>query len=780
VVVAVIVEVVVCRLLGFAVNRPHASPPPAVTLCWMQNGSELPADHNPLTDPASTLDGDYKATSTAAESGTTAARSTAVFAAAVAEEQQHLDRVVERLAARIASLRSRVGAVDPTQTHIQLAFEAEVFARHNRTLLRNLELASEKVCFGRIDLDNGTAYRLGRIGLTDTDQEPLLVDWRAPVAASFYQASATNPQGLRRRRHLSTAAGKVIRVSDDVFDDTLLEKSVLSEDGALFAALNADRTGRMGDIVATIQADQDRVMRSSPEGLLLIDGAPGTGKTVVALHRAAYLLFSRREQLARRGVLIIGPNTQFLRYIEEVLPSLGESHVVLSTVGDLLPGINGTGRDRADLAALKGSERMAGLIAAAVKNRVLLPHGGLRIDIDGDRLELTAGQLRSAVRFAKDHDPQYNGGRDPFLVKVLELLVDQLCELRGYPLQDPFARHDLHEELRGIPKVRRALNTMWMPLTPQKLLIDLLSRDGWLENAANGNFSAVELRTLCSCLDAWRSGTWTIEDIPLLDEAAELLGEVPVRVSRSYDSVEENPSSSNSDVDDYDDTLYDTTLAERAMNDRGWAYGHLVVDEAQELSPMAWRMLLRRVPSKSVTAVGDLAQRSTAGAIEDWEELTAMFSRAVVEQMTVNYRTPAAVMDLASEVLTANSSHRRVVRSVRDVTDSVHFMSSAEELVARVSTEPGAGTGGVIVASDDLEGRAVVGTLGDGWTLLDPAAVKGLEFDEVVVVNPDRVMAEAGIEGLYVALTRPTRRLGIFTTSGNFPPGFTGSGHPDC
>jgi DNA helicase IV len=683
---------------------------------------------------------------------------------ALAEEQAHLDKVHVALDGRIAELRGRLGSSWTRQTHVQLAQEQELLEANNREQLRNLESVTGKLCFGRIDLEEGSSYRLGRIGLTDGEDERVLIDWRAPVAAAFYQASATNPLGLRRRRHLRTNGRDVVKVSDDVFDNHLLEVSVLSEDGSLFAALNAERTGRMGDIVSTIQAHQDKVMRSTAEGLLIIDGAPGTGKTVVALHRAAYLLFNRREQLARRGVLIIGPNPQFLRYIEDVLPSLGETHVALSTIGQLVPGFTGTKRDHAALAELKADTRMAEVIATAVRQRVRIPANGLTINHDGEQLVLTSGQLRSAVRFGKDQDTQYNGGRAPFLQKLLEELVDQLAELRGYPPQDPFARHEIHDELRASPVVRRNLNLMWMPLTPQKLLGELLNSPSALTSATDGILTSSEQELLRSSAAAWGAENWSIDDIPLIDEACELLGPVPIKTAQGY--AEEGYE----DLDG-EDNFHNLTVAERAAEDREWTYGHLVVDEAQELTPMAWRMLLRRVPMRSITVVGDLSQRTTPGAIRSWDDLTSTVTKSTVETFDVNYRTPAAVMNLATSMLQAAGGPRRDISSVRDLPDAVTIHNTAEEVENLISEAVLSGNGAVIVA-DTTNAPELLQNIHPTWVLIDAFSAKGMEFDEVLVYDPVAVQAASGATGLYVSLTRPTKKLHLYSPSGVFPAGF--------
>src|SRR6266542_4162894 len=285
---------------------------------------------------------------------------------AVKTELEYEQAYVSILYQRLDTLRVRAAE----------RLERDALVTRYRDRLAQLWSAESGLCFGRLDLADGTRRYIGRLGLADDDRESLLVDWRAPAARPFYRATPADPSGVVRRRHLRTKGRIVVDFEDDVLDLDALsddERSGLSGEAALLAALNASRTGRMGDIVATIQAEQDRIIRSDLRGILVVEGGPGTGKTAVALHRAAYLLYTHRERLARRGVLVVGPNPTFLRYIEQVLPSLGETGVLLATTDELYPGVTATATEPPETAALKGSERMAGILAAAVADRQRLP-----------------------------------------------------------------------------------------------------------------------------------------------------------------------------------------------------------------------------------------------------------------------------------------------------------------------------------------------------------------------------------------------------------------------
>ncbi|PWR15079.1 helicase [Micromonospora sicca] len=681
------------------------------------------------------------------------------------------------------------------------------------------------LCFGRLDGDDGAARYIGRIGIFDTggDYDPLLMDWRAPAARAFYLATAANPQGVRRRRHLRTRQRKVTGLNDEVLDLATASPTAheeLTGEASLLAALNAGRTGRMRDIVETIQAEQDRIIRADLPGVLVVQGGPGTGKTAVALHRAAYLLYTHRQQLATRGVLLVGPNATFLRYISQVLPALAETGVLLRTQADLFPGVSARRTEPAETAALKGRVEMTEVLAAAVRDRQWVPDEPLEIELpQREILTLDPGTVRAARERARRAGRPHNLARALFDVEIVHALAAQVAErigadpLGGENLLSEADLAEIRRELREEPEVRAALDELWPVLTPQRLLADLYA-------APERIAAAAPMLTEAERASLHREpGGWTPADVPLLDEAAELLGEDEraaaarrerirslereyaegvleiARGSRSIDVEDEADGGEILGVTDLIDAdrLLERqeeserlTTAQRAAADRSWAFGHVIVDEAQELSPMAWRLLMRRCPSRSMTIVGDVAQTGALSGTPSWREALEPYvaRRWRLEELTVSYRTPAEIMAVAADVLAEIDPALRPPRSVRASgippwDRTVHADRLAAELVEVTAREAAGlddGRLGVIVPSGRVDelGAAVTAALPEAAVgeqpelenrvvVLTVGQAKGLEFDSVLVVDPERIVAESprGHSDLYVALTRATQRLGI-------------------
>ncbi len=720
-----------------------------------------------------------------------------------------LDELTERAARDVDRARRAVTAGTPAAT-----VEREAMIRAFSSRLGALVSAERRLCFGRLDLSAGGApVYIGRLSLADESQRLLLTDWRAPAAEPFYRATTAAPMGVARRRHILLAGREVTAVQDDVLDlDAVGSGEAYEGTGALMAALAAHRTGRMGDIVATIQAEQDRIIRAPLPGILVVEGGPGCGKTVVGLHRAAYLLYTHRDRIARSGVLVVGPNPLFLRYISQVLPGLGESSAVLATPGQLYPGVEAIADAEPQVAQLKGDLAMAEVIAAAVRARQRVPAAPRALDVAGTRITMPPATVAAARDRARSARKPHNLARRTFVMSLLDRLVGVLAQARGV---DPDSHRDvLLADLRDSPDVRREVNLCWMPLRPEALVAGLWSDPHALAQAAP-QLSARQRELLARAGDA----PWTLSDVPLLDEAAELLGEddEPARraaaLARSDRAVEEEYArgvlamtgvstvTASALIDRYaDEPGARGSVADSALDDRAWTYGHVVVDEAQELSPMQWRLLMRRCPSRSMTVVGDLAQAGSAAAPGSWAEVFDRLApgRWSVQPLTVNYRTPAPMMELAARVLAASGQAVRAPSSVRDgapprivsvapdaaqpavpLADAVAGMVQGwlgEEgrtavLVSRSRRDP-------IAAA--LADRLPQGTLGVGSAALDPpvslltvAEAKGLEFDQVVLVEPDDVLTESarGAHDLYVALTRATRELAIVHAAA-LPPGF--------
>ncbi|WP_062072770.1 HelD family protein [Demequina sediminicola] len=713
-------------------------------------------------------------------------------------------RIVDGLYSRLDELRDET---DRRLTEIRRAgpsgspqnrSERDAFATLYEDRIMQLDAVEDRLCFGRLDLANAERLYVGRIGLSDEDHAPLLTDWRAPAARAFYSATAANPGGVVNRRHLSTRMRKVTAVEDDVLDVEALKESGLEDtlagEGALMAALSARRTGRMGDIVATIQAEQDAVIRAPMDGALVVQGGPGTGKTAVALHRAAYLLYHHREQLERRGVLLIGPSAQFLRYIDHVLPSLGETGAVSTTLGGLVPGVRASALEEPAVAAIKGRSSMARVIKNAVRERQRAPRRDQEVSIDGRTVVIRRADIRDAQAKARRDGKPHNEARATFAKDMIGRLTTQLMEQLETQL-DAEDRWDLERDVRDSKTIRIALNLCWLPITPSQFLRDLWAKPHLLEHAAP-RLKAHE-RTL---LMRPASAPLTDADIPLLDEAAELLGDMPSDAPRAAQGASEEDIAYAKEVLSTFDTdgmvsaedLADRmrggsgsrSLAERASSDRTWTYGHVVVDEAQELSPMAWRMLLRRCPTRSFTIVGDVAQVSAAAGTQWWPEtMDPVFGASwQLRELTVSYRIPSEVARVAQSFAKAVNLPASELSAARDVDDAVSMIRT--EQGQTVSTAVASASAHLERMSDDNGGLVAIiaprehlaqirdSGISEDITLCTPVESKGLEFDVAIVVEPALMAAKPG--DLYVALTRPTQRLEI-VYSGDLPPGI-GSG----
>jgi DNA helicase IV len=732
-------------------------------------------------------------------------------------ERAYVERLYERLDEVRSKLDVELGRVrsNPGGTH-QWRQERDALATNLENRLAALDIGDLPLCFGRLDMNDRARYHVGRLGLSEVDYEPLLVDWRAPAAQPFYRATAADPQGVVRRRHLLTHGREVVGLDDEVFDLDALsetEQAGLHGDAALLAALRKGRTGRMGDIVATIQAEQDRVIRSDLPGVLVVEGGPGTGKTAVALHRAAYLLYTHRARLAGSGVLVVGPNAVFLRYIEQVLPSLGETGVLLSTPGELYPGVTARRHDPPATARVKSDLRMVKVLRRAVGDRQRVPREDIHISYDKLDLVLdraTCQRARDAGRRSnRPHNPSRETVERMLLMTLLEQVRAGLTELRGGE-PEPDELDEIWDELRRSRDFRFTMERIWPLLSAAELLNDLFGTPALINSAGGSVLKPDEREALFRQRSRELSTVdWSVEDVPLLDEAAELLGAAPGRVQRSArrragrrrrgvrfaKAVLEGlrldmPIDPELLAERYAAENRVLSVAERARLDRTWEFGHVIVDEAQEVSPMTWRVLFRRCPSKSMTVVGDLAQTGASWGPESWAELFDRHApnRWRKAELTVNYRTPAEIMEVATAVLAAAAPGVVPPRSMRDegvppwavpapAGDLVRVVADA---VRRELAEIGDGRLAVIAPgtqadrlAKELADALPEATVGDHTAPLEAlvavlavAETKGLEFDGVFVVEPAAIVAESerGMSDLYVALTRATRRLGVVHT----------------
>jgi DNA helicase IV len=674
----------------------------------------------------------------------------------LAAEQAYIDRAYDCLEQARSSANRLKGMVEVGRGGTEQArFEREVIFDTVLHRLSQLQLGDASLLFGRIDREQeegGDTFYIGRLAVSDPNQEPIVVDWRAPVAEPFYRATGRHPMGLARRRYFSTRGRQLLGIEDELFGEHALdlgEGAGLQGQGTLIAALETARSGRMGDIVATIQGEQDEIIRAPLPGVLVVQGGPGTGKTVVALHRAAYLLYTHRFPLEDQGVLVVGPNRLFLAYIEQVLPSLGESGVELVVLADLVEGVSIRGRDRPPVARLKGDGVMAKVLAKAVRDRKRPLRRPLRVGLGLQTLGLSVAASADIVRDARRRYRFHNAGRRFVEREVAQHLADS-----GRTPLDP---DEVWRQVRKHPDVRAALEEMWPVLTPAQLLHDLFGSKALLSLAAGRLLpkEQVELlhRTRSESVEAV---VWTHDDVPLLDEARALLGPRPRKQKRDEDEIR--------------------------------TYGHIVVDEAQDLSPMQLAMISRRSLNGSLTVVGDIAQSTGPWAHADWDEILSLLPDrrpARREQLTVGYRIPGPNMDLAARVLARSAPELLPPRSVRQDGRPPQFVrvgapDALGPAIARAVREEIAAVdnGNVAViapasrvdecsaaltASGIEHGVAIEQGLNHQVTVVPVGIVKGLELDATVVVDPAGILEEEaqGMRALYVALTRATKLLTI-------------------
>ncbi len=726
----------------------------------------------------------------------------------IESEQAYVDAAYEQLdvmrtaARRIAAGYSSVGRGG---TH-QARLERDVAEDATRRRLAALDVGDLPLCFGRLDhTDDATRY-VGRISVTGPEATPLVVDWRAPVAEPFYRATAVEPMGVVRRRHFLTRPNEgrvIVGLDDEVFDADRADAAGLSVmgEGALLSALERARTGRMGDIVATIQAEQDEAIRAALPGMLIVTGGAGTGKTAVALHRAAYLLYTHRSRLGSQGVLLIGPNSIFLRYIDQVLPSLGENEVRLATPASLKPQHRVGGTDAPDLARMKGDLRMVDVVANALRDRERPLLRDSVMVLDDTVLRLSRGATARIIDRTRAQRGLHNEKRPRVVRAVVEHLRFQYRTALGAAAPDDRGwDRELDGRIRRLTQVRAALDRMWPVLSGAELVHDLLSFEGLVRSATRGHFSHEEARRLVRARSSsLRDVPWTEADLGLVDEADTLLGPPDAakprrRRSRRVSSDETaDRVVANLGVGGFmtagevarryaGDTSRDAGSRNGAPEEPG-TYGHVLVDEAQDLSPMQWRMLSRRCPSGSMTVVGDFGQASKAGSARGWDEVARIVDAPQDPRMvhlSVNYRTPSEIMDVAHRVLAAAAPGIEPTRAVRQTGVHPRFdavgADSLLEVVASAAREAAAAAGtSAVVAPAEMHAAIVeappdVGAVSGTADALDaPIAVlgateaKGLEFDSVVVVEPARLVdADAnGLRLLYVVLTRATKSLVI-------------------
>lgn len=758
----------------------------------------------------------------------------------LAEEQRRLDELLsvvddarQRLTDRAREVQRRTADIDHPQALMERDRETYEISRR----LSEYSAAEIGLFFGRIDVedrspenpvpDNGpggdgrTLDRryIGRIGLhaNDAEMRTLLMDWRAPLARPFYLATTLHPEGVHIRRHIRTSGRRVTAVADErLSGDADYTGSAdggegsVAQEGALLHAVNRARSRHMNDIVDTIVAEQDRIIREPHRGVTVVQGAPGTGKTAVALHRTAYLLYTWREQLERTGVLIIGPNPRFLDYISQVLPSLGETGVVLATTGTLYPGVTTRPMSAEPLLSqeVKGSVEMVNILATAVRDRQTVPEDPVRFLVDGVTLDLTPAMVRAARTTARRSRRPHNQARERFLSSALDRLRDAMAEtigadpLGGSNLLSAVDRAHLREDLAGEEQILDTLDGFWPRLTPEEVLAGLYGSQDAVDSAAVD----YDDLTRDALVREDNPDDWTEADAPLLDELAEILGIVGAeeaeaeeqrrwksQVAEAQEALDILTGSAYQDLDDGTDAeilmAYDVidaeqlaerqrvretmSTAERAAADRTWAFGHVIVDEAQELSEMAWRMIFRRSPNRWMTLVGDPAQTGSPAGVDSWATSLSPFvkDRWMLHELTVNYRTPADIAAIATRIQADIAPDQQTPSCLRETGTGVRESGLADlrDAVTQAARAAEDGLTGIIAAPGRL---AELQTLADQVAaarsgnhgeivVSDVNGAKGLEFDEVVLVEPADIVEASpqGLNDVYVAVTRATQGL---------------------
>ena len=686
----------------------------------------------------------------------------------MAEEQAYIVFAYECLeASKTGAMKIRELTSSGPGGTFQARLERNVFDENLVHRLEQLELGDAALVFGRIDrtADEGDeieAFHIGRLAVADANREPVVVDWRAPVAEPFYRATGREPMGLLRRRHFVVESARLLALEDELFGEGHLgighDEGLGGEDprqglrgySTLLTALGKSRTGQLGDIVATIQSEQDEIIRSPQGGVLVVQGGPGTGKTVVALHRAAYLLYTHRFPLEDQGVLVIGPNRIFLRYIERVLPSLGEAGVEQVILADLIPDATFGGRESSDIARVKGQKKIARVIDKAITDRerplredVVLPYGT-------GYARLRVEESVNIVKAARRRFHRHNAGR--------RFVENEVWSAMAATVRSGAEAEDVRESLRELPEMRAVFERMWPLLTPTQLLHDLFGSKALLKLAAQGILPESEYLLLHrERSESVADVRWTTADAALLDEARHLLGPKPRR---------------NGKIDDADEIR---------------TYGHIVVDEVQDLTPMQLRMVTRRSLSGSMTVVGDIAQATGPLAANDWNDVLEHLptkKEPRVVGLSVGYRIPAQIMELADKVMLAATPGLRAPRSVREGDEGPAIIpvaagaSLVDAVVACAAdvTARGGGRAAIICAEDSIEeisnalntagikhGLARAAGLDQDLSIVPATMAKGLELDDVIVVEPAAIVEEdpQGLRLLYVTLTRSTRSLSV-------------------
>ena len=770
-----------------------------------------------------------------------------------ASEQKYIDSVYDRL----EDMRKSAEAIETSYSEVgrggthQAKYEKDAAISIARSRLGSLNLNNQPLCFGRLDLEDhntidekNTAY-VGRLAISDENQDPLVIDWRAPVAEPFYRATPIDPYGVVRRRHFHMAERKIVRMDDEVFDDEKAQKNKLNIVGeaALLSAVSKKRTGRMGDIVATIQQEQDLAIRTPINKTLIVTGGPGTGKTAVALHRAAYLLYTYRDTLVNSGVLLIGPSKTFLRYIDEVLPSLGENDVFLRTINTLRTTQKIKEYDSRKVAALKGDLRMVTVIKNALADREHPLDKNREIYFDGYKLILSHRNTKRIIDQLKQRQGTHNQKRQMFRRSIINELISQYKKQMVHAYQNTSIQKQISNQnstmepgsspvrnlankvidpeiakkiidkqhipevwlekmddrLKHHDEIKLAIERMWPALSGAELYHDLCSFKALIASASEGILTEPEQNSLYKIrAESIGEVQWTDYDIALIDEADAICG--PLSATRGnkrkakFDGEEENASRVIGELglkgfftaSELAQRYGENSQSDRSQSDSIKTFGHVLIDEAQDLTPMQWRMIARRVPNLSMTIVGDFAQASHPGTCKNWDEVLEILNRESSGNdetvlLSVNYRTPAEVMDFAHDIMREVSPELAQTNAVREVGYKPEIIISdiaLKDVITHVDSALEKGGTIAIIADGSQHGE--LGALLSNYdasfdnsksidtniAILQSVDAKGLEFDHVIVYDPHKIVGDvkrpAGWKSLFVTITRATQSLTMF------------------
>ncbi|MBP9114969.1 MAG: AAA family ATPase [Acidimicrobiia bacterium] len=764
------------------------------------------------------------------------------------DDQASEQDFINSIYARLEDMRKSAQAIETSYSEVgrggthQAKYEKDAAISVARQRLGSLNINSQPLCFGRLDLEDDNAIEekttvyVGRISISNEEQESLVIDWRAPVAEPFYRATPIDPHGVVRRRHFHMSDKKIIRMDDEVFDENKAEKNKLHVVGeaALLSAVSKKRTGRMGDIVATIQEEQDRAIRAQLNKVLIVTGGPGTGKTAVALHRAAYLLYTYRNTLVNSGVLLVGPSKTFLRYIDEVLPSLGENDVFLRTINTIRTTQQIHEYDTRKNATLKGDIRMVSVLKNALSDRQHPLDKPKDITIDGYKLNLNKRNTQKIINHLKERPGTHNQKRPMFIRSIVNELISQYKKqmVRAYQnsstkkIENSAVQSNLRslgnkvidpdivkkildkqhipevwlekmdDRIRHNDEVKISIERMWPALSGSELYHDMCSFKALISSASKNILTENEQNALYKDrAEDIESVQWTDYDIALIDEADSICG--PLTSSRNtrkrtnYDSEEENASRVIGELglkgymtaSELAQRYGEKSNSEITSSDTIKTFGHVLIDEAQDFSPMQWRMIARRVPSMSMTIVGDFAQASHPGTCKNWDEVLNILNGVAKTNdetvlLSVNYRTPAEVMDFAHDIMREVSPELAQTQAVREVgyypiveIGDININSVVKYVKSNFNDE---GTIAVIANLEihkeleeilkEFDASAENSkSIDTKVAILQAVDAKGLEFDHVIIYDPHEIVGDvkrpAGWKSLFVTLTRATQSL---------------------